>query len=755
MAGPEQGLRESIASAASTGRRRGRRATDDWRTSLLLLLALLAVLYGLHGILSGLAWFFQLALVGVLVLGASAVTRLLTARAWLPPVVSIVAFVAAMTAAFAPSTAVLAVIPTGDSIAVVARLFALAGRSIAEQGLPAVADTGITFLLCIGVAGIALVADLFAIRFRSPALAGIPLLVLLITPGYIDPGSSDPLAFLLAAIVYLVLLRVGSRRGQGRLSLGLGAIALALALVLPLVLPPIDGGPNHPEAGAFGTGVNPVLSLGSDLRQSASRTVLSYHTSEGDPHYLRLASVDDFTGSSWAPDAFTLDRRNTVDHVAPAPGLTGAIARTKDTTTVDIRSLTSTWLPLPYPTTSIAGLDGSWYWDQDGHAVSSPDRGVNGQSYTITDLELDPTPDQLIAAGTAVPSGFGRFLAVPKNLPAIVSETARKVVGTAPTNYEKALLLQSFFHDGDFEYSETAPVEEGYDGTGGQVIAKFLRAKSGYCIHFASAMAVMARVLGIPSRISVGFLPGREVPGGDAKTYQVDSHDLHAWPELYFEGIGWTRFEPTVGRGDVPDYADLSSPDVPVPSASDNPTPTVTPAPTTKPPAPTATPAPDSTTTAQAPVASPVGVGSWVWIAAIVLLLLVLAFAPAGIRAAQRSRRLRRLGRARAPALIAWREVLQSSEDAGAAIADTLTPREAAALLAGGTLVDDPALARLLAALEWERFARDTPVPPAIAADTRRVVGLVLAHATGRARVLATLFPPSIWSAVLRLTDRR
>ncbi len=67
--------------------------------------------------------------------------------------------------------------------------------------------------------------------------------------------------------------------------------------------------------------------------------------------------------------------------------------------------------------------------------------------------------------------------------------------------------------------------------------------KKGYCQQFAFAMAVLARLLGIPSRVAVGFTPGTAT--GELNTYQVKTSDAHAWPELYFQGLGWMRFEPT------------------------------------------------------------------------------------------------------------------------------------------------------------------------------------------------------------------
>ena len=70
----------------------------------------------------------------------------------------------------------------------------------------------------------------------------------------------------------------------------------------------------------------------------------------------------------------------------------------------------------------------------------------------------------------------------------------------------------------------------------------FLQSTRGYCVQFATSMAIMARTLDIPARVAVGFLPGESDRNG---SYVVSGQQTHAWPELYFEGYGWVRFEPT------------------------------------------------------------------------------------------------------------------------------------------------------------------------------------------------------------------
>ena len=119
----------------------------------------------------------------------------------------------------------------------------------------------------------------------------------------------------------------------------------------------------------------------------------------------------------------------------------------KDQVFITVDGLTSPWLPLPYPTSRVGGLEGTWYWDSDGLAVRSPNRDAGRETYRATSLIIAPTPAQLASAGTTVPAGFERFLALPPAMPTIITDTANAVAGRAASNYEKALLLQGFFRD--------------------------------------------------------------------------------------------------------------------------------------------------------------------------------------------------------------------------------------------------------------------------------------------------------------------
>src|SRR6185312_10846961 len=164
---------------------------------------------------------------------------------------------------------------------------------------------------------------------------------------------------------------------------------------------------------------------------------------------------------------------------------------------------------------------------------------TQGQSYEVVSNVPRPTLEQIRATEAGGPDQRDGTTTVPEGLDPIVSELAAQVTAGTENDYDALVALQSWFRSSEFRYSLDAPVEDGFDGSGIDAVAEFLRQREGYCIHYASAFALMARTLNMPSRIVVGYLPG--VANGDAvdreTVYSVTSGQLHAWPEIFFEGI--------------------------------------------------------------------------------------------------------------------------------------------------------------------------------------------------------------------------
>ncbi len=720
----------------------------DWLTSGLLLAGTGTAAASLSSILTDIQWWLVLMLVATIVLGAGATVRSFTKRRGWGTLGAALAAVGTITLLFAPGSAILGVIPTFDTFGALRAIEQAGVLSISNQGLPADADQGIVYLLCLGVAAFCVVMDALALSLRMPAFAGIPLLVLLLVPSLVNPTLDDGLYFALTAAAFVGLLLVRSRPAGRLTGIAIAASAVVVSLLLPVALPSV----NPPEADIAGssgaaTGINPIITLGDDLRQGDPSLALTYTTSEPNGVYLRLTALDDFTGESWKPSTTAVIAGNDVAAIGAAPGLGEAVPRSAATTNITVANVLSRWLPVPYAPTSITGLDGSWSWEPDALAIRTTNSNARNQSYEVQSVTISPSVDQLIAAGTTVEPGLERYLAIPEGLPAIVASTALEVVGDAATNYDKAIALQSYFRGGQFTYSEQAPVDNGYDGSGASVLAAFLEAKAGYCVHFSSAMASMARTLGIPARVAVGFTPGdaTRLPGGGTE-FRVTTHNLHAWPELYFAGIGWVRFEPTPGRGSPPSFAPLAvddptTPDVdesiPTSAATQAPVPSGVPTD-----APGVTPTPTPTGVALQDAQSRVIPWGWGLLAA----LLVLLVAPAAVRGIRRARRMAAASRGSASA--AWDELRDTADDLGLATSVSRTPRQLADDLAPH--LDDrgvAALSRLRAALESEAFhERDgSPDPRDLAAVTWS-----LRRKAGPVRVLvATLAPRSLFAGWL------
>jgi len=399
------------------------------------------------------------------------------------------------------------------------------------------------------------------------------------------------------------------------------------------------------------------------------------------------------------------------------------------------------WAPTPYAPRQISGLDGNWSFDSDTLSVASPNLSVRGEQYVVENQQVDPTVQQLQESSTDFGEQLDPYLVLPAGLPENVAATALEVTAGAATNYDKAYALQQYFVGGQFTYSELAPVEEGYDGTSAQVVGRFLDAKSGYCVHFSSAMAMMARTLGIPSRIAVGFTPGEYTVGTDEKEdyYSVTTGDLHAWPELWFNDIGWVRFEPTPGLGIAPSFSrdnvgTPSSGPTTAPSATPTAAPSATPTPTQSVPDiddVVAGPAPD-------PTIPRIVVGILIGGAVILLLL---PFVPIMVRGLRRQRRYWRVRR-RGSAVDAWAELNDTAIDLGWQTA-TLTPREfAIAARKGMPTKVVRALANLLHALEATAYSR-YPSDSALG-DLKLVRRAMRKLSTRRERLRAVLTPASV-----------
>ena len=138
------------------------------------------------------------------------------------------------------------------------------------------------------------------------------------------------------------------------------------------------------------------------------------------------------------------------------------------------------------------------------------------------------------------PPADGRYFALPAGMDPRISALAARLTQSAPSPYAAAMSIEAYFRSGLFTYdTSVGPAPGGQDP-----ISYFLfQSKRGYCVHFASAMALLARAAGLPARVVGGYVSGSLING----VWQVSGSDAHTWPEVFFAGTGWVPFEPTPG----------------------------------------------------------------------------------------------------------------------------------------------------------------------------------------------------------------
>ena len=148
------------------------------------------------------------------------------------------------------------------------------------------------------------------------------------------------------------------------------------------------------------------------------------------------------------------------------------------------------------------------------------------------------------AAGLVRPADISEYLDLPGEFDPTLGTKATELTQDGVTAFEKALLLEAWFRDpNEFTYSiDIDPGHSARDLSDWILDEDSPNYRTGYCEQFATAMAAMARSLAIPSRVVLGFTPGEQLADG---SILVRGKNAHAWVELWMNGQGWVRFDPT------------------------------------------------------------------------------------------------------------------------------------------------------------------------------------------------------------------
>ncbi|MBC2933197.1 transglutaminase domain-containing protein [Nocardioides sp. zg-1228] len=420
--------------------------------------------------------------------------------------------------------------------------------------LPARADVLVGPLLLTS-----LVSLLVAIRLTSHRLVApvVGALALYVAGALLTTGEGDRRGLLASVLVactllgWVVLDEHRHRTGR-RIALAL-VVALAATGLLVASTTVRWSAPFEPRTLVDPPTVdvvasNPLAQLGA-WTSDPDRELLDVSGPVGP---LRLVTLDRYDGAQWSAGTRYSPVGETYD-VAP---LLGSSTRSS-TVRVEMVDIEERWLPSPGWPTEVSTDDAVvepvsgnlWLTSSDGLVRSGTDAATTrGVAYTVTGLADDPDDARLASATVPTGGGLAPYLALPP-LPQQLSTFAEQTVAGAVTPYDRAVAIETMLHD-RARLSPTAV-------SGSQLwrITTFLLAEPGTvgarvgtAEQFATSFAVLARHNGLPTRVVVGFRPDPETRRSATDGWSVRGRHATAWPEVFFQDLGWVPFSPTDAR---------------------------------------------------------------------------------------------------------------------------------------------------------------------------------------------------------------
>lgn len=403
-----------------------------------------------------------------------------------------------------------------------------------------------------------------AFRAGSPLLALLPPIVMLAFADTVLEEFVKPVygvVFLAAALA--IVFADGLRRVQGwgpvwtgpgsraRLSATasrgarrVAAAAVGTAMILPFLVPGFGSKAIFDISSTNASDrvlIDPLVSIKASLTRKDPVEVFQVRSDA--PSYWRMLALTTFDGDTWRPDLTDIGNAVTSDTILSA-GTVG-VEPMEQTFTVS-SDLGFPWLPVSYPPQHIDVPDIPVRYNSSTGTATLDGELDAGAEYHVTSVRLQPTPEQLAAVVFPPPVESAPSTSigdVPPDVAAGIRAIAERWTEGAANDYQQILDIQDHLSDSaEFTYDKSVPNRDD-----SYTILEFLTTtKRGFCQQFASAMAVMLRTLGFPSRVAVGYTAGQKDP--DTGVWHVTTSELHSWVEVQFPGYGWLAFEPTPGR---------------------------------------------------------------------------------------------------------------------------------------------------------------------------------------------------------------
>jgi transglutaminase-like putative cysteine protease len=551
-----------------------------WSVTVLMAVGTLVAMLALSTLLDGGGWLRTVAFVIAISCAADLAVRAATRSRFLPSAAALVAAVFAMIPLFAiKEDGTKHLLPTPSAVTDLWHAITEGASYAASTPAPATVTVELSALITAFAVAIFIVSDHLAASWKAVALSGI-VLMLPWTPAIFLQYQVPMWALFATAACWMIAMgAVRSSAASNRAVPLTGAIIASTAalLVAVIVAPAAVGGNgwgaiprfNAPSSLDTSTRLNLALDLRNSLTVNSSQVVFTYVSTGQHPPALRLYTLRDFDGVTWTREK---DDANDLIPAASSGVLWSEEVKGWDDLdhvilSIDLKNSAERNLPLPTFPRSVDTPD-NWQYSSSRDEVTTAKGSSKGLQYSVvTSLDYF-TEESLKDSQAAIDLGKDPVSAIYTEIPTSVdigriTSLARDITKDSATQFDEAVALQNYLRDSNnFTYDTSVePVRSG------DAVSQFLDSKHGYCVHFATTMVMLARSLGIPARMGLGYLGGQLSDDG---VWQVLGGDAHTWPELYFPGQGWVRFEPTpaVQTGSAPSYTleNNGSGNAPIPS---------------------------------------------------------------------------------------------------------------------------------------------------------------------------------------------
>ncbi|MEU4803321.1 DUF3488 and transglutaminase-like domain-containing protein [Actinosynnema sp. NPDC023587] len=551
-------------------------------------LATLCAATALSSVIGGVLWLVNLAVAIIVVVGTGVLLRATRLPIVLVGLGQVFALTCLLVTIFT-RTGFLVVFPSPQALT---DLGSVLGDAFAEvqTGVPPVDDSdAMRCLVMVSIGLVAVLVDLLAVGAAAPAASGLVLLCVFAVPASLADEMLPLWTFVFGAAAFALLLAVdGQHRHQawrGRLpgrgvgGSGPAATAVAgLAVVVALLaggaitlvgtVGRLPGTGDSVGGGADRLGLDPMTQLRGMLDRGSTKELFRVRGLT-ESAYLRAMTLREYVpdqGWKMGDDLPTGVEANGELPEQPGDPGGGEISQV----TIEPVGWLDNWLPVYGRPRRLQDVEDNWRYDPVRGMVYSV-RAREAGPYKLHTVLKTPPAEALRKADGAL-DVEDIYLDAPGVAPE-VRDLAQEITRGENNTFDKATALYKYFTDGTngFTYTTETASKQTSDALRDFVFT----GKKGFCEQYASAMAIMARSVGLPARVAMGFTAG--FPTGDAQT--ITTQDAHAWVEIYFPGHGWMVFDPTPlsdGRAIVPPYISGQSPDGEETDPTDVPTTTTT-----------------------------------------------------------------------------------------------------------------------------------------------------------------------------------